>query len=554
MRRVPNILWFFLIALTIVIAWGLGPDFYNALRSRTWAAVPCQILKSRVVEESSGYGLRYELLVEYAYAFGGREYSSRRFTTSQSQTMSTASEMERARIQYAEGKTAVCFVNPRNPSEAVLERGTLWGGLFLLAPLLIIGLMGHEEIFAWFGRRRRNQRAIASPPLSDLNDALDVDGRRVMFGVLGLVMGTLLLGITVGKPLSDWRKTRSWPEAEATIQHSELLSHSGMHGPEYSLSVVFEYEVNGTKYHSDKSGLGMGLDESVADMAAWVAAHPEGTKTHCFYDPQDPADAVLDREFRIEWISPALGCLMLAFGCFCFGDILRTWWWRRRLAGDALTAFWQGKLREGTATLRISPPPATSALGCLVLGLVCVPPGVWSVLKFVRALHYGQTDVLNLLYGIGALVGAGFFIFAAWKFLVQAIKPRPILEVTPAILRLGQPFEVNWNFSGRAPRGWLKLWLEGVEVAKVRRLIAGLHGSMSEEKTERSMFKTILLSQSQAGPARFGRANGNVPVNTMHSFRGVKGGIIWQLRIEFGDHDSDTMEYKFPITLMPGQS
>jgi len=57
-----------------------------------------------------------------------------------------ATKMERVKAQFGEGREATCLVNPRHPSEAVLERGDLWGVLFLLGPVLIIGLMGHEEI------------------------------------------------------------------------------------------------------------------------------------------------------------------------------------------------------------------------------------------------------------------------------------------------------------------------------------------------------------------------------------------------------------------------
>jgi hypothetical protein len=551
MRRSPNILWFFLIALTLIIGWGLGPDFYDALRSRTWTTVPCRILRSHVFEEPSNYGMRYVLRVEYAYPFAGRDYRSTRFGTGQNQDTMDVARAGQAAVRFAEGKEAVCFVNPQNPSEAVLERGNLWGGLFLLGPLLIIGLMGQEQIFAWFGKRRRNRRAVLSPPISELNDALGIDGRYVLFGVMGLVMGTLLLGMSVARPLSDWRRTRSWMEADATILHSELISRSGIHGPEYSLEVVFEYEVNGKRYRSDKAGLGFSIEAPVADMSDWVAAHPAGARMRCFVNPQDPTEAVLDRHLRLEWISPALGLLMMGFGLFLFAGFRRTWRLRKQLAGDVLAAYWQGKVREGTATFRVFPPVWVPALGCLAAALICAPPGIWSLSKFVRALSHGQTDLINLLYGIFALAGVGYFICLGWKYLVQVFKPRPILEVTPAALQVGRPFEVHWNFSGRAPRGWMRLWLDGVEEARVRRLIHAHYGSISEEKTERFTFKSILLAEVQADPARAGRADGRVPAETMHSFKGVKGGVTWQIRIEFGDRKTEKLEHKFPITVTP---
>lgn len=550
-RRAPNILWFFLIALIVVIAWGLGPDLLNACKTLTWVRIPCRILHTHFLENASRDGVRYEFQVEYVYPFGGQEYRSRKFGTAEKQELMDATKMERVKAHFGEGREARCLVNPRNPSEAVLERGDLWGVLFLLGPVLIIGLMGHEEIFAWFANRRKRRRAVVDPPISDLNDALALDGRRVLFGLIGLVMGVFLLGFCVAKPLYDWNKTKAWIETDAFIQHSEVTSQSSMHGPQYSLNVVFEYQFNGNNYKSDNSGLGSGIDTPAADMADWVAAHPVGTRTRCWVNPADPKQAVLERRLAFDWIAPALGLLMLGFGCFCFGDLIQTKWRQKYLAGGRLVHFWQGRCPVGAATLRVSPPRWAMTLACLLAGAVFVPPSLWSLGKFIRGISHGQNDLLNLLYGFGAMAAAGYFFFQAWKYLRQAIKPSPVLTISPATLRLGQEFQLDWEFSGRAPQGWFCLLLEGCEEAKVRRTTPGMHGSISEEKTQRTIFQSIQLAKCDNAPPRNGSASGRVPAGSMHGFRGVKGGICWQIRVQFGDRPEEKLEYAFPVAVAP---
>jgi len=152
--------------------------------------------------------------------------------------------------------------------------------------------------------------------------------------------------LCVAKPLYDWNQTKGWIETDALIQHSEVTSQSNMHGPEYSLNVVFEYQFNGNNYKSDNSGLGSGIDTPAADMADWVAAHPVGTRTRCWVNPADPKQAVLERRLTFDWIAPALGLLMLGFGFFCFGDLIQTKW--RKISGRrAFGAFLAGALPGG---------------------------------------------------------------------------------------------------------------------------------------------------------------------------------------------------------------
>lgn len=552
-RRAPNILWFFLIALTVVIAWGLGLDLFNAYKTLTWVRTPCRILHAHFLENASRDGVRYQFQVEYVYQFGGQEYHSRKFGTGEQQELMDATNMERVKAQFGAGREATCLVNPRHPSEAVLERGDLWGVVFLLGPVLIIGLMGHEEIFAWFANRRKRHRVVVDPPMSDLNDALALDGRRVMFGFIGLVMGVFLLGFCVAKPLYDWNRTQGWVETDTTIQHSEVTSHSSMHGPEYSLNIVFEYQFNGNNYKSDNSGLGSGIDTPAADMADWVAAHPVGTRTRCWVNSADPKQAVLERRLSFDWIAPALGFLMLGFGCFCFGDLIQTKWRQKSLTGDRLVHFWQGRCPEGAVTLRVSPPRWIMTLACLMAGAVFVPPGLWSLGKFSRGISHGQNDLLNLLYGLGAMVAAGYFFFRTWKYLRQAIKPSPVLTISPGTLRPGQGFQLDWTFCGGVPRSCFCLLLEGCEEAKVRRTTPGVHGSVSEEKTQRTIFQSIQLAKFDDVTPRNGTASGRVPSGSMHTFRGVKGGIRWQIRVQFGDRPEENLEYTFPVTVAPNR-
>src|SRR4051812_23543302 len=124
-----------IVAISGLIFSAIGPDLVSAARSYAWQTAPCVILSSKIVEEPySPTVMHYVPKVDYTYTFAGREYRSARFTTSKRQGFVDFSRAERAVTRFAPGFRTTCFVNPRTPVEAVLQRGELWGGIFLLAP------------------------------------------------------------------------------------------------------------------------------------------------------------------------------------------------------------------------------------------------------------------------------------------------------------------------------------------------------------------------------------------------------------------------------------
>jgi hypothetical protein len=548
-------IWLCFLGIFGAVAGGLGPDFLSALRSYTWPRVPCSILQSYVAQEPFSRKVSHFVLkVEYSYTYAGQAHRSTGFTTGSAQGSTDVRKAERAAIRFAPGSKAWCYVNPRRPQEAVLKRGELWGGLFLLAPFLIIGLMMHESIFAWFDHRRQRERAQHGSPLSDANDAARIEGRAVFFGVLGFIMGLLFFGFCLVTPVREWSRARGWVEREAIITSSELSSHTGMHGPEYSLKVIYEYDFGGRRYRSSRRNFGAGLGEPVADLSAWVAAHPAGTRVGCLVNPQDPTDAVLETSFNISWPPFVVGVSMFALGISMFTQI---WQARRlrRLSGAALEEHCTGKSKSDALRLRVRPSPWLLAAACFV----AVPPlaagGAWSLQKGFRALAHGQGDIINLLYGAGAVIGAVWCAQKGWKFLRSARRPRPILRLTPATPRVGAPFHLEWKFPGGGDAvTWLRVWLEGSERAKVRGLVDAHYGPVSAEETRQEIFGAFILADRDDGLYDSGQITASVPANAMHTFRGAKCGVDWHFKLEFGRDESEKLDYKFPIVILPPDS
>ncbi len=108
-----------------------------------WAAVPCRIVAAEVKSHSGEDGSTYSIEITYEYQYEGRSYRSDRYDF-----IGGSSSGYKGKERIVEGyKTAAnpqCFVNPKNPAEAVLRRGWHAALLFALFPLpfLAVGVGG----------------------------------------------------------------------------------------------------------------------------------------------------------------------------------------------------------------------------------------------------------------------------------------------------------------------------------------------------------------------------------------------------------------------------
>ncbi len=96
-------------------------------RSQDWVETPCEVLKSLVKRSSGSKKSTYSVYVRYRYVWEGKEMLGERYNFSSGSD--SEYEPKKAAVRnYPAGKKTVCWVNPAQPSEAVLvrERGDLW--------------------------------------------------------------------------------------------------------------------------------------------------------------------------------------------------------------------------------------------------------------------------------------------------------------------------------------------------------------------------------------------------------------------------------------------
>lgn len=118
----------------------------QVVAARGWEEVPCEVVSSEVREHSGDDSSTYSIEVTYRYRYDGRDFESSRYQFL-SGSSSGREGKQRVVDRLPPGGPCVCWVDPENPSEAVLERGFTSMYWFALIPLVFV-LIGAGGVFA----------------------------------------------------------------------------------------------------------------------------------------------------------------------------------------------------------------------------------------------------------------------------------------------------------------------------------------------------------------------------------------------------------------------
>lgn len=112
-----------------------------------WAQVPCLVLQAEVAERRIAPNVApdFRLGVLYRYEYAGKDYESDRWGLRGSMPRSERQAVEALIRQYPVGSRQTCWVNPQDPSMAVLKPDSRAAGYSLWFPALFflggVGMM-----------------------------------------------------------------------------------------------------------------------------------------------------------------------------------------------------------------------------------------------------------------------------------------------------------------------------------------------------------------------------------------------------------------------------
>lgn len=566
------------LAAGLFFTWGLGREVYRAAETRAWPRVPCAIVQSSVHVVGAARE-PYRPSIRYRYTFGsggGQSGDGERLSEQWRRKEVGFTDYRDAQLvvdRYAPGAATTCFLNPANPSEAVLEHGPLWHALFLLIPLLFV-LLGGGGV--WFSLRP----TAAAPPaggdpgtpsarggaaISEQSNA-GRNGLVLLFGIF-LIAGLTTTWPLLLRPATRLARAQSWPAVPCRIVSSEVGNVSTGEGDSYRPFVLYRYTLAGREYRSNRITFAPATGGKSAGARAVARQYRPGSAATCYVDPGDPTMAVLDRGF-----TPAMlfGLIPLGFalmGTIGLGRILRR---KAELPGTggrggSLSPITPARLAgpRGTGRAARSAPATAAGNGAASPAVLAPRSPAWA--KFLGVLLFAAfwNGVLSIFLveaisdyrrGRGNLCLTAFLvpfvviglitIGAAIHQFLAMFNPRP--QITAGgTLRPGATVDLKWLFTGRYDRILrLRITLEGREEATYRR--------GTDTTTDKRVFhKAELIDTGRGMDIRAGTAKLSIPDGTMHSFAAPNNKIIWELAIHGEISGWPDVKQEFNLDVLP---
>lgn len=143
-----------------------------------------------------------------------------------------------------------------------------------------------------------------------------IDAILIGFGVIAFAIGTAVYVVQFRQGLRADASKR-WPTASGTIV-SSALEKSPEHKRRYRAAVQYRYRVGGKDYEASRVFWG-GNEGRQKHMTSVVASYPAGNTVPVHYDPQNPAEAVIDPTQNVgsrPLVLYAMG--MMTLGLFAF--------------------------------------------------------------------------------------------------------------------------------------------------------------------------------------------------------------------------------------------
>jgi hypothetical protein len=122
----------------------------------------------------------------------------------------------------------------------------------------------------------------------------------IALSAVTLGFGLLLVQMTLLDPLHQSQRVKEWKPVPCMVKESRVVSHNvrgKKSSPGYEPYAEFEYSHEGQAYSSSQFWLSKRLLNSYAEAKAFLEPFPKGKPARCWVNPQNPSEAVLNREF-----------------------------------------------------------------------------------------------------------------------------------------------------------------------------------------------------------------------------------------------------------------
>jgi hypothetical protein len=520
--------------------------------SRGWPEVSCTILESSVRDDSRQSN-PYRFAVKYQYIYEGITWQSKQYQF-QNTNFDDYQAAQKLVNAYPVGASAVCYVNPKNPAEAILRHTSMVSAFFIIIPTIFVLIGGGGIYGTWFYKKKKvPEGTVPRKPKGNLGKG---GWGLVLFGLVFVAAGSGFSYPLLVRPLWNSWHARSWIETPCKVISARVLSydsHDSDSGTTYSIDILYEYVFEDTPYRSNRYDFVGGSSSGCEGKQEIVGRYRNMENPVCYVNPQDPSSAVLVR--ALTWKN-AIGLFPLLFVAVGLAIMIvgiksrakRQWLPETGGRQQRESGFQKGYSSAAcgdTIILKPQMPARYKLIGILFFCLFW--NGLMSVfvINMISGFRSGRPEWFLVIFLIPfEIVGVGMILAVVYQFLAL-FNPRFTLTVSPGDLYPGSEGQLSWAVKGRAGRiGSLSMKLIAREEATYRQG----KNTCTDKKTffEKELINTRMLQEIVTGQARF-----SIPQETMHSFESEHNKIVWLIELHGDIARWPDVSQEYKITILP---
>lgn len=225
--------------------------------------------------------------------------------------------------------------------------------------------------------------------------------------------GTLMFDGLIGHGLFKQYQSAHWVRVDGTVTDSRIETHHGSKGGvSYSAVVTYKYVVDGRFFSNNRMRYGISSSGSYARAQETVNAHPSGSALSVYYNPANPAEALLFPGIRGEDLLVLL--FLMPFNSFSLGAWVMIYRWaRERLARPVAGGV--TLITDGLSTRVRLPQSAACLWGLATMNIT----GIVSVV--IIAINTQENCSMGLaLSAIAGSLLAGLAVYAWRRSIAQS--------------------------------------------------------------------------------------------------------------------------------------
>ncbi|MCG6157894.1 DUF3592 domain-containing protein [Rubinisphaera margarita] len=378
-----------------------------------------------------------------------------------------------------------------------------------------------------------------------------------IFLMVGLIGSTAMMSDL----LVPYLEVRGWAETPCVITKSEVDGIGNL-----VLEYQYTYrglEVAGTGYTYDVA------PARPADPVEFVREFPVGAETVCYVNPDDPTEAVLNREFRSTILFafiPVPFALVGLVGMIAVPVLSRRM--SRKIdqldekfelpvsAVRLAAVMGQGSKTEwrdtdtpaGPQELRPTQNSKLVFVACLFFSLFWCSIVSFLVMEVIDGWRDGDSPIFMTLFALPFVaVGLGGLCVSLYLFL-KMFNPVPKLVVSERKIPLGDTIRIKWLIDGKVSSiRKLTVRLVGKEWIQYRQ------GTNTYTDTDDFYVHDIAVLEDPFA-MEIGEADVTIPIGSMHTVRATNNQIRWELKILGDIRWWPDIDESFSITVLPQSS